>query len=180
MFLIRYGLVVKRLCVAVDARFVLVIPGINVAVGADRAMVRQSPEGSVIEGRSHPSGCVVAGGASRGKVGRNVIRHTAAGCNGALPGGYVAAVAIRGQISRIVVVHMAGRARGFIRVRMRAGQRETRGVVIELTCGPGGNRMAGSALRRGVREAGGNMIRNVSTDRRGSIPIRHVAAIAVR
>jgi len=177
---VRYGPVMKGLGVAVDARFVFVIRGVNVAIRADRAMVRQSPEGSVVECGPHPGRCVVAGGASPGKVGRNVIRHTSAGCSGALPGSNVATVAIRGQIPRIVVVHMAGRARGFVGVRMRAGQRETRGIVIELTCGPGGNRMAGGALRRGVREAGGNMIRNASTDRRGSIPIRHVAAIAVR
>src|ERR1700738_4107017 len=41
MMCVRYGPVMKGLGVAVDARFVFVIRGINVAVGADRAMVWQ-------------------------------------------------------------------------------------------------------------------------------------------
>ena len=108
-----------------------------------------------------------------------MVGHAAAECHGALPRGQMAAVTIGGQISGIVVVDVASGARRFARIGVRSGQDESSGAVIKHASRPRGDGMAGRALRRGVREAGGNVIRNGSADGGSAIPGSDVAAIAV-
>ena len=172
----------RGLRVAIDARSVGVVRGIDVAVRADRVVMRQLPKGVVIEGRAQPTGGVVAacGGAVGWETSGYVIRHRAAESDGALPCGYVATVAVHRQISGVVVVHMAGGAWCFGRVRVRSGQRESGGAVVKLSRGPRRNRMARSALRRRVRESSGNVIRDVSADGSRAGPGRLVTAITIR
>src|ERR1700730_18869452 len=59
-------------------------------------------------------------------------------------------------------------------------QRETRGAVVECASGPGGNGMAGGALRGRRREARSHLIGYISTDGSGALERSGVAAIAVR
>lgn len=129
-------LVAVRSRVADDAGEDRVVRRVNVAVRADRAMVRFFEPG-VVERRAKPIGCGpsgMAGYASRGIHGGNVIRHAATKSLGALPGGQMATVAVGVRRSEgVVVANMAGSAgRGHV----GASQSPTRRAVIELAIGP--------------------------------------------
>lgn len=108
-----------------------------------------------------------------------MVGHAAAECYGALPRSQMAAITIGGQISGIVIVDVARGARRFARIRVRSSQDESSSAVIKHPSRPRGDGMAGRALRRSIRKAGGNVIRNSSADSGSAIPGSHVAAIAV-
>src|SRR5271168_3422673 len=80
MDLVRAGLVVVRLRVAIDAGNAGVTRLVNMAIRAHRAMVGQLPVGSVVEDHSQPArGVVAAGsGAIRREAGGDVIGYGAA------------------------------------------------------------------------------------------------------
>ena len=78
---------------------------------------------------------------------------------------------------RIVAVEVA---RSASHGRVRIGQREPSGAVIEHARGPSRNRMATCALPGSGWEAGRNVIRNIPADGRGALECRRMAAVAIR
>ncbi len=173
---------VRRLRVAVDAGGIRVIDLIDVAIGTNRIVVRQAPEGGVVKGGTQPAGSVMATGgcASRWEAGRNVIGNCAAQRGGALPSGDVAAIAVHRQITGVVAVDVAGRARGLGGIGMSTSQRKAGSAVIEFSVRPLGDGMAGSALRRGNREASRNVIGNISADGHRAVERGGMAAVTIR
>ncbi len=104
-------------------------------------------------------------------VGGQVIRYLPPQRRRALPSSGVATVAIRRRHGRTDVAKGAGRR------DVRPGQRETRRGVVKHRAQPGRRRVA--------RRAGGwisrsDVIRHRSAQRRGALPLRDVAAIAIR
>lgn len=91
----------------------------------------------------------------------------------------MAAVAIGGQVAGIVVIHVAGRTRRFRWIGMRASERETRCAVVEHARRPGGDWVACCALRRGIREAGRNVVWNSAADCDSAVPSAHMAAVTI-
>jgi len=71
-------------------------------------------------------------------------------------------------------------ARAALNRSVQSGQRETRGAVVEYARGPGGDRMAGGALRCRGWKARGHVVGHVAPDGRGAHKRRGVAAIAIR
>ena len=149
------------------------------AIRANRAVMRKLPIG-MVERRAEPAGCGVAGGARCGKSRRNVIWHAAAKRLRALPSRDVAAITVGRQIAGVIAVDVAGTARSNRRIRVRAGEREPGGAVVEHSRGPRGNGMARRALRRGGREACGHVIRHRAADRGRTIERCGVTPVAVR
>ena len=105
---------------------------------------QREARGAVIKLAVGPNGDGVAGGAGRCGCGErrcHVVRHRAAECLRAVPGGLVAAhaVGIRGS-QRIVVVYVAESAgcRG-----VRSDKRESRSAVVKLAIGPTDHVVAG-------------------------------------
>ena len=82
----------------------------------------------VIERCAKPVGGRVARGACCRVSGCDVIRDRAAECRSALPVGCVAVIASRRKRARVVAINVARCARDD---RVRPGQRERRGAVIE-------------------------------------------------
>ena len=124
--------------VAIRALKDAVIAWIGVADGAHSirsAVVGVEP--GVIEGRAQPTAGAMARGTGCRKTCRNVIRIRRAAIVLRM-----AAVAV-GRQRRVVVVYVAT---GAGRARVRAGQRETRVVVIERRLRPGGRVVADVAL----------------------------------
>lgn len=129
-----------------------VIAGIRMASRADPVRVAViHREVRVIERRSRPRRCRVAGGAGGREPGRRVIR-----IRRSVVVALVAAHA-RGRQRRVVIVDVAHHA-GDRRSRMEACQRERRVVVIKGCARPVGRAVAGVASRR---EAGRSMRRRV-------------------
>src|SRR5580700_5598045 len=81
---IRAGHAVRGLRVAINAGLRRVIRGVQMAIRANRAVMRKLPIG-MVERRAEPASCGVAGGARCGKSRRNVIWHAAAKRLRALP-----------------------------------------------------------------------------------------------
>jgi hypothetical protein len=101
------------------------------------------------------------------------------GIIGSLPGGQVAAgISAIGRRNRqsIIVVDMAQGARY---AGVSVGQRESSGVVIEYSGGPCRNRVASGAGRSGRREAGSDVVWNVSANGRGALERRRVAPVTI-
>jgi hypothetical protein len=178
MFCVRAGFVVGALGVAIDARSVGVSDLVDVAITANRAVVRQAPEG-VIVSDTQPSGGVVAAGARA--IGREIRGHvvgdSAAQREGTLPSSDVAAVAVGRQRAGIIIVHVAGGACGG---EVSAGQRERRSAVVKHAGSPGGDGMAGSALIGGGRETSGAVVGNIAPDGGSALESGSVAAVAIR
>jgi len=82
----------------------------------------------------------------------------------------------RADLQSVVPIDVA---RAALYGRVLVGQRESRGAVVKHSCRPGGNRVAGSALRRRRREARRDMIRHVPADACRAVERRGVAAVAV-
>ena len=173
--------VVVRLGVAIDTGNIGVIGLIDMAIGTNRAMMRELPEIIVIEGSAQPTrGAVASGGcASRRETRGNVIRYAATERHRALPRGHMAAVAIGRQISGIIIVHVASRAWGFCWIGMRAGERETRRAVVEHARRPSGDRVARGALRRCIRETCRDVVRHSAAYSCGAVPSAYMAAVAI-
>ena len=93
---VRLRLRMERLGVTVDAGHVRVIRLVDMAVGAYRVVVRELPEGVVIESSSKPACRRVAGRARRREAGGDMIWHVAAKRYRALPCRNVATVAVHG------------------------------------------------------------------------------------
>ena len=161
---------------AVDARHVGVVGVVDVAVGAYRRVMGQSPVLAVIESRVGPRSGVVAGGAGCREPGGNVIRHVAAQRDRTLPGSLMAAVTIRREIARIVAVDMAGGTR---RRDMSASEGKACRGVVKLPGGPGRDRMARRAHGRGSGEAGCDVVGNGAADGGRAVPCSGVAAHAI-
>jgi hypothetical protein len=155
--------------------------GTHVANGADaaRITVTDTPP-RVGKRRPQPSGRVVAGRACgcgiddsrHGRVGGHVIRYRPTQGCGALPLSGVATVTIGRRPGRTGVAKVASQ-----RWRhMRAGQRETGGVVVKRRTQPGGRRVA---RRAGGWIAGSNMVRYQPAQRSCALPLNGVARIAI-
>jgi hypothetical protein len=139
----------------------------------------QSKSGdAVIERRSSPTGCRVAG--------RTVCRGKGRTCSGMhgiiriLPIGQMAlrVSAIGRRDRQIVVVIDVAQIAGHVGVPV--GQREPGRSVIEDSCRPCGDRVAGRARRRGRRESGRNVIRHRAANRRGALKCGRMAPVAIR
>jgi hypothetical protein len=109
----------------------------------------------------------------------DVIRNIAADRCGAIPIRDMATVAISGLQREVAadVTRSAGCGSGR---HVRAHQSKSCGAVIKLAVGPGGDGVAGCAGRRAARKSGGNVIGNVAAHGSGSVPVRQMAAHAVR
>jgi hypothetical protein len=109
-------LLMGRLRVAIDAGKRGIVRGNQVAIAANRAVMRNREKG-VVEGSAQPRGGVMATVARRGITGSNVIRNCSTQLRRTLPCGNVAAIAgrIRGGQS-VVVVGVALIARGIRQV----------------------------------------------------------------
>jgi hypothetical protein len=145
-----------------------VVVVIDVALGALQGRVRAGQReagGRVIEGRARPGRRVMALLAGLREARRHVIR-----VGGALEIGQVAADARRIRGGQVVVVIDV--AMGALQGRVRAGQREAGGRVIEGRARPGRRVMA---LLAGLREARRHVIRVG-----GALEIGQVAADARR
>lgn len=118
---------------------------------------------AVVEGRTGPVGCAVAGSARRGEAGRHMRRTL-----GVIEIGLMAPDAVRGQ-GRVVIVDVASRTGD---LGVGAGQWEFGLAVIEGSPGPGRRVMA---LRAGGREADGRVRRTVRF-----IEVSLVASVAAR
>lgn len=177
---IRLRFAVIGLRVAVDAGHVRVIRRIDVAIRANRAVMRQAPVGRVVKSRVQPTGGVVAGGAGRRKSCCNMIWYIAAQSRRALPCRGVATVAIRRQIPRIVVIHVARRAGSFGWISVRACQRESCRAVVKLSGGPRRDRMARRAHCRRAGKACRNVVWNRPANRGCALPGGGMAAHAIR
>lgn len=108
-----------------------------------------------------------------------MIRHAAAYRGSAIPIGHVAPVAIR-RIQREVptnVASSAGRRRGR---HMRSNQSETGRAVIKFSVGPSSDGVARSAGCRTGRKSRSNVVRDVTADGRGFVPIGQMASHAIR
>ena len=112
-------LVMGRLRVAIDAGKRGIVRGNQVAIAANRAVMRNRENG-VVEGRAQPRRGVVATVARRGITGSNVIWNCSTQRSRTLPCGNVATVAgrIRGSQS-VVVIGVALIARGIRQVVSR-------------------------------------------------------------
>jgi len=131
--------------------------------------------------RSEAHGCVAIGAIGHGKQrsSRGVRRS-----RGALPAAAIVGVQVATGVSAIrrrdrQGVVAANVAKTASHRCMRIGQRETRGAVIEDAGCPSCNRVAGSTLRRGDRETGGNVVWNVSAHRRAGSEGCRVAPVAI-
>lgn len=117
-----------------------VVIGVGMAGGANSSRISVVGwEPCVVEARSRPSGCGVAGLARGREARRRVIR-----IGGGLVIGLVTGEAV-GRNRRVVVVHVTtgARYRGVL-----SGQRERGVVVVERGGNPGGRVMADVALLR--------------------------------
>ena len=125
--------------------------------GHVRALQRPT-RSAVVKLSVYPEHSVVAGGAEcRRETRRNVIRHGAAQCRGALPCSGVAAIAIRVRGGKcIVVASMAIRTGDHLARRrhlVRSRQSPARCGVIEYRGGPRNRVMARGAVRRCERRS---------------------------
>ena len=137
---------------------------------------------AVIKFSVGPFGDGMAGRTSRRSIRESrsdVIRNIAADRCCAIPIRDMATVAISGLQGEVAadVTRSAGRRSGR---HVRAHQGKSCGAVIKLAVGPGGDGVAGCAGRRGARKSGGNVIGNIAADGSGSVPVRQMAAHAVR
>ena len=175
---VRLRLVAVRARVTNDAGEDRIVCGIDVAVGADGAMVRLLKPGVVKRCaepiRRGPGG--VAGYASGGVLRGDVIRHAAAKCLRALPGCQMATVAVCVRCREAVIV--ADVARSTRRGHMGAGQRPTGGAVIKLAIRPEQGVVTSGALGSG--EARGDVIRHIAAKRGSALPGGDVATITIR
>jgi hypothetical protein len=138
----------------------------------------------VLVAGAEPVRCRVAAVASGRKSSGEVVRNGTAESLRAIPLRQVAGVAnciCPGE--GIIVVDVAIGASLHAAWRWNnvpAGQRPPGRAVIELAIGPGNRVVAGGAHRSG--ELRGHVIRNGTTDRGGTVPIRDVAAgvVAIR
>lgn len=173
-------LLVRRLRMAVDTSKTTEVRRHLVAVIANRAVVRNRKERTVIESSAEPAGGVVAtsGVAGRRETCGNVIRHRAAESLRALPCCEMAAIAsgVPGG-ERVVAIDVARRTRSFRGIGVSAGQRPTGSAVIEFSVGPEHCVVAGGTLC--CREAGGNVIGNRPAEWGGAVPIGLVTAVAI-
>ena len=103
-------------------------------------------------------------------VGGKVIWHRATHGRRALPLSCMAAVAIRGRNGGADMAKVAGHA------DVRPGQRESRRAVIKNRAEPGSGRVA---RRAGRWIPGTDVIGHRTTKRRGALPLRDVAAVAI-
>ena len=139
------------------------------------AAVVHAPE-IVSKGRTQPIRRGVARRASGGNdsddrcVGGKVIWHRATHGRRALPLSCMAAVAIRGRNGGADMAKVAGHA------DVRPGQRESRRAVIKNRAEPGCGRVA---RRAGRWIPGTDVIGHRTTKRRGALPLRDVAAVAI-
>jgi hypothetical protein len=174
---IRLRLVAVRTRMANDARKHKVVRRIDVAVGAYRPMVWLS-EPRVVENRAQPIGRDPSGvaGHAGGRVLRgDVVRHTPAKRLCALPSRLVAAVAIGVRGCQGVIA--ADVARSTRRGHVETLQRPACRGVVKLSIHPEQSVMTGGTKRS--REARLDVIRDVSTKRRRTLPRGYVAAVAV-
>ena len=112
-------LVMGGLRVAIDAGKRRVVRGNQVAIAANRAVMRNREKG-VVEGRAQPRRGVMATVASRGITGSNVIRNCSTQRRRTLPCGNVAAITGRIRYGQsVVVVGVALIARGIRQVVSR-------------------------------------------------------------
>ena len=125
--------------------------------------------GAVIEGRVQPGRCGVAHGAILRITQGHVIRHTGVGC-GVVVVLRVAAVASGRQRPLVIV----GVARSTSHGGMRAGEGESRCVVIKGRIQP---RRRAMAQRTILREIGGNVVRHTGVGC-GVVVVLRVAAVA--
>jgi len=176
--------------IASGAGQVVIVTGValratrNLASGRQLVAAGKRPASDrVVKGIVSPRDCVVAGGAIRcreGSTGRRVRRII-----GLLPSRQVATgiAAIRRLNAEVVVAAdvalAAGRNLSSRRHLVGVGQREARGTVIKLTIGPGGDRVAGRARRRGGREIGRDVIGYVAAESLRAVPGGLVAAHAI-
>ena len=107
-----------------------------------------------------------------------MIRDVATNRGCLVPVRNVAAITIR-RVQRVVAVDVARRARRRHWRHMRAHQSESRGAVIEFSIGPLCDGMARGASRRSGRKTGRDVIRHISADCRGLVPVRRMTAHAV-
>lgn len=168
---------VERIGVAVYAREVGIVCRNQMAIGADRTVVRDC-KGRVVKSRAEPRGSVVASCARSWVAGGDVIGNIAAECCRALPGGNVAPVAIRIRGGEVVIaIDMALRA-------SRAGQVESGegpagGAVIEFSVSPFGDGMTRGASRCGRGKTRFDVVGDIATVARRAIPSGEVAAHAI-
>ena len=134
------GVILRVAAVAVHRQRCVVV--IDVARGAGNCDVgagQRELRLVMVEGRTGPgSGAMTRrarGWEADGRMGRRI---------GVIEIGLVAAIAVSGKPARIVVIHVARHTR---HIDMRAGQRESRSVVIEGRVSPYRNRMADRAVR---------------------------------
>ena len=150
---VRVGLRLVRMRVAVDALEGREVPGVLVAVAARRpatpvrAGVDREVAPVVVEVGPAPGARVVAVLARRREARRRVVR-----VGRAVVVRLMARVAV-GRRAGVAAADVAGRAGD---PRVRAGQREARLAVVEAGRLPGGRVVAG---RAGRREAGGRVVR---------------------
>ena len=105
-----------------------------------------------------------------GRVGGEVIRYRPAQSCRALPLSGVATIAIGRRLGGADVAKVAGHR------DVRAGQRETRRVVVKDRAQPRGR---GVARRAGGWIPGGDVIRYRPAESRGALPSRSVATVAI-
>ena len=96
-------MIMGGLRVAIDAGKRRVVRGNQVAIAANRAVMRNREKG-VVEGRAQPRRRVMATVASRGIAGSNMIRNWSTQCRRTLPCGNVAAITGRIPYGQSVVV----------------------------------------------------------------------------
>jgi hypothetical protein len=154
---------------------------VDMAVGARRRLVRadQGEAGdAVVERSAVPAlGSVAIGAIGSGEVrtGSGVHRR-----GGLLPLGEMASgiATVRWSSFQIViVVDVTERA---LNVGVAIRQQEACGAVIKFAVSPGGNGVAAGASRGGSWEARGDVVRDISAERLGFVPVRRVAGQAVR
>lgn len=133
---------------------------------------------AVIEG----SGVPARGGMTSGAIGCGESRSGGGvhGIVGPLPGAQMAlriAAIRRRDRQRIIIVNMAESA-GHSRVPIC--QREAGGIVIEDSCGPGGDRVASCARGSCRGESSRDVIRNIPSNRGGALECGRVTSVAIR